>query len=282
VVLEDLQIQRASTMVRGIVLQEVTVSPSEDPLVVEKCTIEAGNMCDAAIFVAGPVGQGELVPTSGGIAVRGNRVEEAARGIHMQGALANTHVTGNLVCNCWQQGIGIEDLPAGAAGVLIANNTVFSSGSAFRVWDDPPYEQFGQVEFRNNLLVEASDGDFLFVRGANAPDRTQGVFPVDGSFLYDLWRFDHNWRDLSGAEAYVRTPLAPGDKKLDKIDLLSRNPSSPDFLRPAEDSPLATQGAGNEDPTLPKYVGALPPEGVEPWDWDKTWQSRAATPPDDP
>jgi serine/threonine protein kinase len=27
------------------------------------------------------------------------------------------------------------------------------------------------------------------------------------------------------------------------------------------------------DRSLPAYVGALPPEGVEPWDWDKTWSA---------
>jgi len=34
----------------------------------------------------------------------------------------------------------------------------------------------------------------------------------------------------------------------------------------------ATGGAGGD---LPTYVGAVPPEGVEPWDWDKTWKARA-------
>ncbi len=29
------------------------------------------------------------------------------------------------------------------------------------------------------------------------------------------------------------------------------------------------------DPSLPAYVGAVPPEGVEPWDWDKTWKALA-------
>src|SRR5262249_28079866 len=37
-------------------------------------------------------------------------------------------------------------------------------------------------------------------------------------------------------------------------------------------SPLATEGAGLTDPSLPSYVGALPPEGVESWDWDRTWR----------
>jgi hypothetical protein len=57
------------------------------------------------------------------------------------------------------------------------------------------------------------------------------------------------------------------------IQVLSRTPSDPNFLRPAKDSPLAT-GAVN-DGSLPAYVGAVPPEGVEPWDWDKTWRALA-------
>src|SRR5262249_41833790 len=48
--------------------------------------------------------------------------------------------------------------------------------------------------------------------------------------------------------------------------------SHPNFLRPAADSPLVKHGAGNDDPSLPSYVGALPPEGVAPWNWDRTWR----------
>ncbi|HYT91428.1 MAG TPA: hypothetical protein VEL76_22130 [Gemmataceae bacterium] len=58
----------------------------------------------------------------------------------------------------------------------------------------------------------------------------------------------------------------------DKIDVLSRNPEEPaKFLRPAKNSPLASKGAGGD---LPSYVGAVPPEGVEAWDWDRTWKAR--------
>jgi hypothetical protein len=41
-----------------------------------------------------------------------------------------------------------------------------------------------------------------------------------------------------------------------EIALQSRDPASPDFLRPDPGSPLATAGAGRE---LPSYVGALAP-----------------------
>jgi len=60
-------------------------------------------------------------------------------------------------------------------------------------------------------------------------------------------------------------------------DGVNRDPKSPDFLRPAKDSPLATAGAGSDDLSLPRYVGALPPEGVPPWDWDRAWRSATKT-----
>ena len=50
-------------------------------------------------------------------------------------------------------------------------------------------------------------------------------------------------------------------------------PGDPNFLRPTKDSPLATGGAGVKDSALPAYVGAVPPDGGEPWDWDRTWSA---------
>jgi hypothetical protein len=56
---------------------------------------------------------------------------------------------------------------------------------------------------------------------------------------------------------------------------VGRDPGAPDFLRPAKDSPLATGGAGKDDPALPSYVGAVPPEGTAEWDWEKTRKALA-------
>lgn len=90
----------------------------------------------------------------------------------------------------------------------------------------------------------------------------------------------HNWRE--GAQPHGDSgddkswvPPRPKDVRQDKIDGVNRDPKSPDFLRPDPKSRLATDGAGNEDPSLPRYVGALPPEGARPWDWDRTWRARA-------
>jgi hypothetical protein len=97
------------------------------------------------------------------------------------------------------------------------------------------------------------------------------------------WHFSHNWRELPPPDSdsplrafWIRA--GPDDHLQVPIEVLSRKPGDPNFLRPAKDSPLASGGAGGRkaaasDPPLPAYVGAVPPEGVEPWDWDKTWRA---------
>jgi hypothetical protein len=92
------------------------------------------------------------------------------------------------------------------------------------------------------------------------------------------WRFSHNWRETGGPKpgselATVWIPPSKLDRLQVPIDAGSRQLGQPNFLRPPKGSPLATGGAGVDDPALPRYVGAVPPEGVEPWDWDRTWKA---------
>jgi hypothetical protein len=47
--------------------------------------------------------------------------------------------------------------------------------------------------------------------------------------------------------------------------------------RPIKDKQLAKSGTGGD---LPTYVGALPPEGVQAWDWQKTWNARMRKSPE--
>src|SRR5439155_10477236 len=42
------------------------------------------------------------------------------------------------------------------------------------------------------------------------------------------------------------------------------------FLRPVKDLSLAKSGAGG---ALPSFVGAVPPEGAQPWNWQWTWDA---------
>jgi hypothetical protein len=123
------------------------------------------------------------------------------------------------------------------------------------------------------------------------------------------WRFSHNWREgdwkRGALEPERWIPLSLTDHQLAPNAVISQSPRDPNFLRPPKDSPLAWSGAGGHtlpaartaspvgqvanltylglaswsavlmttqpDPSLPAYVGAVPPEGVEPWDWEKTW-----------
>ena len=98
--------------------------------------------------------------------------------------------------------------------------------------------------------------------------RPKGV--GNGSSVPKKWTLAHNWRE---ADAPVDgnepgwIPPDPKDVLKKSIKLTSIDPQSPDFLRPTKDSPLATNGAGKDDPMFPSYVGASPPQGVRRWIW---------------
>jgi hypothetical protein len=272
VVLTGLNMKVNAPTARAILLQGVRISPDEDPLWVRNCTIRAvgETLCDG-ITVMGPGDGDDSTDPSGGIAIRENRIEMAVRGILVQGNVARTHVTGNLLSKCKQSALQVQDLEPGCRQILIANNTASDNQSGFRVWNSPPFKEHqpGQVELSNNLLVRNEFGDMAFFLGL----RDGGGEPGNGRPLIRLWRFRNNWRDLSG-EASFSLPRAPGDTKLTGI-ALPTDPGKPDFMRPANKSPLATGGAGKEDPSLPTYVGAVPPDGAKAWDWDRTWRDRA-------
>jgi serine/threonine protein kinase len=279
VVLADLLIQCSRPMARGIVLKGVTSQSNEPPVVVKRCTIEARGrttQCDG-IDVEGLGNGGESVIVAGRISIIDNRITGALRGILIQGRVRDVQVAGNLVWHCRQAAIQLENLTEDSSRILVSNNSAFGCSFGLRVWDSAPFKKHGtgQVEFRGNLLLNANDTDMLWVLD---PLDGSEPKPGDGRLLTNSWSFSHNSRDLSGVRSNQAIPLAPGDHQLKgKVDLI-RDPSSAYFLRPANSSHLANGGAGKEDPSLPTYVGAVPPEGVPPWDWDRTWQSRLKKP----
>ncbi|MBI3464781.1 MAG: protein kinase [Planctomycetes bacterium] len=261
-VLEDLDMQ-ASGWVRGVVLNNVEGKPPEAPVLVARLRADVG----WGISVAG-------APTARttGVSIRDNRVSAGYRGIQLNGAVADIHVTGNIVSGRLHAAIQIVDLDPSSRGILIANNSAFGSQTAFRVWDDPPQQKIepGQVELRNNLFFDAEEGDMLYFLGIGGG---QGAASLEmAQSVASLWHFGQNWRDLKGVNSANALPLGQGDRKIDKIEFLTRDPKHRDFMRPPKDSPMATAGAVGEN--LPAYVGAVPPEDAPPWDWDKTWKAR--------
>ena len=59
-------------------------------------------------------------------------------------------------------------------------------------------------------------------------------------------------------------PPADADTLVAELQLVARDETDEDFLRPPPASPLATQGCGGQFPT---YVGANAPAGASAFDW---------------
>jgi hypothetical protein len=162
---------------------------------------------------------------------------------------------------------------------------------ALRVWDDHRKKDFlkcKNIRFQNNLvLAPQAEADLVF----NDHHRGSGDY-LPQADLESLgnsreWRFSHNWREIDAKTAAARfpgrwIPCCSNDKLQVPITVLSRALGHPNFLQPAKDSLLATGGAGVKDSALPAYVGAVAPEGAEPWDWDRTWKAPAHYAPDSP
>jgi hypothetical protein len=266
--LEGLQMHPTALVV-AVNLQDVAGS-ADQPVCVTGCRIDSSEVTDGVVVMGAP--ESGAVATRH-VSIRGNRLVGGIRGVHLQGAVADVQVTGNHIADCSREGIGLHDLTANAGRLLVANNTIFNCTCGLRGWVDPTFElRAAQAAIHNNLVLQNTAADMaVFVGvddgGSGNPSQEQGKRAAE------LWRFGGNWRDLSGLSPHI--PLGSGDHKLDSTIRLPRDTARPDFLRPSSDSPLATGGAGKGDLTLPAYVGAVPPEGTEPWDWDRTWRARA-------
>jgi nitrous oxidase accessory protein NosD len=254
----------------GIEVQNAK-APGQAPLRIEHCTIRPQTSrqfptSNDGINIVGNLG-GD--PTAG-LCIRSNRITGCARGIILRGSLRDVHVTGNLLANCRDVGVQLEDVAPMSSGLLVANNTAFACASDFRVWDNAPYKEpvAGQVEVVSNLFFDAGLHDLGYVLD---PGKEKRPLAGDGKLLLRLWRFHHNHRDFSGPASPI--PMAANDARLNRDDLLSTAPDDLDRVRPRNDSDLGTLGAGARY-GLPAYIGALPPEGSAPWQWDRTWRAR--------
>jgi hypothetical protein len=111
------------------------------------------------------------------------------------------------------------------------------------------------VEIANNLVLSERAPDVAF-------------YGADRAVIAG-WRIHHNARQAPApAESdpsFSQWVQPTADTVVPTVAFVSDNAESIDFLRPGGELPA---GAGNN---LPDYVGALPPEGDEPWDWDLTW-----------
>jgi serine/threonine protein kinase len=210
------------------------------------------------------------------IVLRDNLVIEPIRGLSLTGACGTVAVVGNRVVGATQCGIHVHDL-TGQAPALIANNSCLDCAIGVLVSGSKAEPDGPGVEFANNVLFRSESGDMVFLK-TDSQGNPQGA--GDTLQLAKQWRVKSNLRDVTSSAsdatlATARIPPGPDDLEDANPAFLSLQVDDPDFLRPAADSPLATKGAGGD---LPVYVGAMPPPGAEPWNWDDTWKGREPKP----
>jgi hypothetical protein len=264
----------------GIFLYDAPLAGKDAPIVIQNCTMRGGRM--------GVVIQGrdrtdrDLALPCNHVVVRNNVLAGCEQAVVLIGAVHRAQVVGNCIWDSKQGAIDLIDLLPGAADILVANNTLFQNKTALRVWDDhakgKAFRQCKNIRIQNNLVLEPELSADLFFRDHTRGDMNQ-VRPPDLASLLESreWRFSHNWREIDPLKPDSRfsgawIPRCHQDQLRIPINVLSRQPGAADFLRPPKDSPLAKAGVGVDDPAMPAYVGAVPPEGVAPWDWEKTWK----------
>jgi hypothetical protein len=244
-------------------ITNLKLADEDAPAVVQGCVLRRGKI---GIGVIG------APATSRRIVIRQNTVADFSQGIFLSGSLQQLQIVGNRIYGFSVSGIQPQQLAKETEGVLIANNTLFDGSNAFRLWDNAVKGK--NIQVCNNLVLgRPYEADMVFTDSGGDAFIPRG--PGDGKLLRDAWQLHHNWRELKPDKSWDKDwiPLGKGDITAEPIAVLSRQRDDLNFLRPAADSPLATAGAGKVDPSLPGYVGAVPPAGAPAWDWMRTWQA---------
>jgi serine/threonine protein kinase len=251
----DFRVEKSSCI--GVSVEQLNLMKGDAPVTVRNCAF--GGLY-RGVRVSGASNAGAAAP-SRRVVLRDNDVSDCTLGIWLAGLVSDVHVVGNRMWNCSLASIQIEDLYRGSSGLLIANNSIQSQASAIQIQELS--QAVEPVAIVNNLILAEAGPDLEFLG-------------KDRQYLVAL-QLRHNWRELRSLgdktlEEEDRILLGQ-DVRRKEIAGIARDPKDAgNFLRPAKDSPLAGGGAGGD---LPTYVGAVPPEGVEPWDWQKTWDARA-------
>jgi hypothetical protein len=249
----------------GIAVEEFTVAANEPPAVIENCTV---TNCVTGIQVAGMDLITRRARPCSGVCVRGNRIHGGRGGLAMAGRINNVQVVANQFWDVTGFDLLVLELLEGSGQILFANNSFKD------VMQCVTFADFGKdvhdIQFQNNLLLVDRGPDITF-RGTNR----QSLDPL---------RLAHNWRSAQPPDAQAPDAkdwvLSDQDTFSASVELVSLDPAHADFLRPKSESTLAASGAGESDASLPAYIGAVPPEGVEGWDWIKTWTVKTARPGD--
>jgi hypothetical protein len=185
-------------------------------------------------------------------------------------------IVGNRIVRSDVHGLQLNSLDGPPQNVLVANNTFLGCVGSLSVYGRGAQGLTPDgARFPIHLVLRPEGLDAKYLETGGHPARGDAG---DGTIVTKAMGFGRNWWEASPKEEWAERgwiPKPEGDVVKAHIDGVEREPRSPQFLRPTRNSPLATQGAGVDDPPLSRYVGALPPEDVEPWDWDRTFRALA-------
>jgi serine/threonine protein kinase len=168
------------------------------------------------------------------VRIENNRFETAlAAGVLVGQTAQEVTITGNVFL-----GRGVTfNFPKGtiSRSIRVGNNTFFR----VPYWLDLSSTELGKDVLVYNNLVLGAEGINTRVPLAEIAKR---------------WSFHNNWWEPGPATDTQNARLVAEVRT--NVELVSREPATPRFLRPPPGSPLAGAGAGSE---LPSHVGAFPP-----------------------
>jgi len=262
VVIADGEFRAANTSEAiGIGIEDLALPVGGIPNVVRTCIFK-GLLAGIRLAGLDNVKERNARPSRGAV-VSDNRIFECSAGIWVGGRLKNVHIVGNQFWGCTDDALMLSAVLTGTDDLLVANNTLRGSRRLLTIIE-PDTDARG-VEIRNNLLL-AEDGPDI------ALDHKDGAI-IKAWIVADNWRQGRPPVPLSAeAKGWL---LSPKDRWSERIELKSLQPDHVDYLRPPAGSSLGDAGGGQG---LPAYIGAVPPEGVAPWDWDRTWRMRTSKP----
>ncbi len=271
-----------------IQITDVPMLGDSDPIIIRNCTIRKSYI---GILLRGHVWNDHDHPAPiHNVIICNNILKGCCQGVLLKGKLHAVHVVGNRIIDSNNCAINVIDPLVVTAHILFANNSILGCNKALCIFDDHDkgklFQKCKNIQFQNNLVFKTLGPDMRFYNHHRGVEPCE---PISGPDLPSLltsseWFFGHNCRDIDETTAKQFDdwiPRRPTDRVLSP-QVLSTKLGDPNFLRPPKDSPLARGGAGETDPSLPVYVGAVPPEGVQPWDWQKTWDMLNRRPKDDP
>jgi tRNA A-37 threonylcarbamoyl transferase component Bud32 len=273
VTLEKMQLSLNDDSMNCIEVLNLPLDAEDRPLVIQECTMNRGD--GVSVYGATP-GNSDVPLPCGRISVRNNTLIACHVPITLAGAVYHVHVVGNKFMDSDLSVVDFYDPLQGAGDLLIANNTMARNGRAFRLWDDSTKGSVGpsckNIRFQNNLILDPLlPSDLFFFDHARGSGQFKGG---DVQALLKTWYISHNWREIDATAAAREPAWIPGPNDMLKKPLRFMHPDKKGgFPPPPSNSDLAKGGAG--DGVLPAYVGAVPPQGVPAWDWDKTWKALA-------